>query len=160
MTTDTMAATGLSHAEHHHYHPTGIMRWLSSTNHKDIGLMYMIFGSIMFIVAGLLIMAVRAELLFPGLQVMQPEMYHQLVTLHGAIMVLAFVIPAATGFNNYLIPMMIGAPDMALPRLNNWGFWILTPAAILLLIPFFLQFFGIGDGAVAGGWTKIGRAHV
>jgi len=153
MTTDTMAATGLSHAEHHHYHPTGIMRWLSSTNHKDIGLMYMIFGSIMFIVAGLLIMAVRAELLFPGLQVMQPEMYHQLVTLHGAIMVLAFVIPAATGFNNYLIPMMIGAPDMALPRLNNWGFWILTPAAILLLIPFFLQFFGIGDGAVAGGWT-------
>lgn len=152
MTTVTTATASHEHGEHHG-HPTGIMRWLKTTNHKDIGLMYMVFATAMFFVGGLLILLVRTELLMPGLQFLNPSIYNQLVTLHGLIMVFAFIMPLTTGFNNYLIPMMIGASDMALPRLNNWGFWILPPAAILLLTPFFMQFFGVGDGAASNAWT-------
>jgi cytochrome c oxidase subunit 1 len=151
MTTATTATA--DHHDDHHGHPTGIKRWLMTTNHKDIGFMYLIFSGAMFFVAGLLALVFRAELAVPGLQFLNGSLFNQLVTLHGLIMVFAFIMPFTTGMNNYLIPMMIGASDMALPRLNNWGFWILPPAAVMLLIPFFLQFFGIGDGAAQNAWT-------
>ena len=148
----TSATTSVTHGEHHE-HPAGIMRWLTTTNHKDLGTLYLTFALVMFLVGGVMILLVRAELLLPGLQVLDPNLYNQLVTLHGLVMVFGAIMPAATGLNNYLIPLMIGAPDMALPRVNNWGFWILPPAAVMLLLPFFLAFFGVGDGAAAGGWT-------
>jgi len=148
----TVAIPGVAREAGHEY-PAGIVRWLTTTNHKDLGILYMSFGLIMFLVGGLFIMAVRAELLFPGLQLLSPSMYNQLFTLHALVMVFGAIMPFATGLNNYLIPMMIGAPDMALPRVNNWGFWILPLAAILLLIPFFLQFVGIGSGATGVGWV-------
>ncbi|HOX68540.1 MAG TPA: cytochrome c oxidase subunit 1 [Burkholderiaceae bacterium] len=138
---------------HDHYTPGGMLRWISTTNHKDIGLMYLIFGITMLVTGGLMILGVRAELFKPGLQLMQPEFFNQLITLHGLIMVFGFAMPVATGLANYMLPMTLGAPDMALPRLNNWGFWILPPAAILLVLPFFLGIFGIGPGAVDAGWT-------
>lgn len=147
-------ATVSTHDDHHdHGHPSGIKRWLFTTNHKDIGTMYMIFALIMFMVGGAMIMGVRAELFQPGMQLMQPEFFNQLIGVHALIMIFAALMPVATGMANWLIPMMIGAPDMALPRLNNWSFWLLPPAATLLVMPFILALFGIGTGAVATGWT-------
>ncbi len=138
---------------HDAHHPTGWMRWIETTNHKDIGIMYLIFAITMLLVGGSMILGVRAELFRPGLQLMQPEFFNQLITLHGLIMVFGFAMPAATGLANYMLPMILGAPDMALPRLNNWGFWILPPAAVMLVLPFFLGLAGVGPGAVDTGWT-------
>ncbi|MDD3519273.1 MAG: cytochrome c oxidase subunit I [Chromatiales bacterium] len=142
-----------AHEGHHHDQPTGLARWLFTTNHKEIGTMYLIFAFAMLFIGGGMILLVRAELFQPGLQIMQPEFYNQLITLHGLIMVFGVAMPAATGLANWMLPMMLGAPDMALPRLNNWGFWILPPAATLLVTPFFLGLAGIGTGAVDAGWT-------
>ncbi len=141
-----------AHDAHHDEHPRGISRWLFTTNHKDIGRLYIGFSVIMFLVGGVLAMLIRTELLRPTLMI-PPEIYNQIITVHGLVMVFAAVMPATTGLANYLIPMMIGAPDMALPRLNNWGFWLLPPAALLLVMPFFLMLFGIGNGAIDTGWT-------
>jgi len=143
----------IAHDEHHDQPPRGLARWLFTTNHKDIGLLYLIFGLTMFLVGGLLAMLIRVELFEPGLQILKPELYNQLITLHGLVMVFAALMPVTTGLANYLIPLMIGAPDMALPRLNNWGFWLLTPAALLLLAPFGLELMGIGNGPIDTGWT-------
>jgi cytochrome c oxidase subunit 1 len=141
-----------AHHDHHHQ-PSGWMRWISTTNHKDIGAMYLIFGITMLMIGGAMALAIRAELFKPGLQLMQPEFFNQLITLHGLIMVFGFAMPVATGLANYMLPLVLGAPDMALPRLNNWGFWILPPAALMLVMPFFLGLAGIGPGAVDTGWT-------
>jgi len=147
-------AHGVPQADSHSGHYSGgFVRWLETTNHKDIGIMYLIFGVVMLLVGGAMILTVRLELFQPGLQFVQPELFNQLITLHGLVMVFGFAMPAATGLANYMLPMMIGAPDMALPRLNNWGFWILPPAAIMLTLPFFLGLMGVGPGAADTGWT-------
>ena len=138
---------------HDAHYAGGFMRWIQTTNHKDIGIMYLIFAITMLLTGGAMILGVRAELFKPGLQLMQPEFFNQLITLHGLIMVFGFAMPAATGLANYMLPLVLGAPDMALPRLNNWGFWILPPAAVMLTLPFFLGIMGIGPGAVDTGWT-------
>ena len=136
------------HDHGHAHHPSGIMRWVKTTNHKDIGTLYLFFSLIMFFFAGSMAMVIRAELFEPGLQVVRPEMFNQLTTMHGLIMIFGVIMPAFTGFANWQIPMMIGAPDMAFPRMNNWSFWLLPVAAIFLVGSFFLP-----GGAVAGGWT-------
>ncbi|MBS1270320.1 MAG: cytochrome c oxidase subunit 1 [Gammaproteobacteria bacterium] len=141
-------AIATTHDEHHHDHPTGIMRWITTTNHKDIGTLYLVFSLIMFMVGGAMIMVVRAELFQPGLQLVNPHLFNQMTTVHALVMVFGAVMPGMVGFANWLIPMMIGAPDMALPRLNNWSFWILPFAATLLM----LSFLTVG-GAPAAGWT-------
>ncbi len=136
------------HAHDSHGHPTGIMRWVTSTNHKDIGTMYLWFSLTMFMFAGALAMGIRAELFQPGLQLIRPEVFNQLTTMHGLIMIFGAIMPAFVGFANWQVPLMIGAPDMAFPRLNNMSFWLMIPAAILLLSSFFVP-----GGAAAGGWT-------
>ena len=136
------------HEHGHDHHPSGIMRWITTTNHKDIGTLYLWFSMIMFFFAGSLALGVRAELFQPGLQFFQPAMFNQLTTMHGLIMVFGAIMPAFVGFANWQVPLMIGAPDMALPRMNNWSFWLLPVAAILLVSSFFVP-----GGAVAGGWT-------
>src|SRR5215475_9513436 len=140
----------LDHHGHddHAHHPSGIMRWITTTNHKDIGTLYLWFSGIMFLVGGVLALGIRAELFQPGLQVWNPEFFNQLTSMHGIIMVFGAIMPAFVGFANWQVPMMIGAPDMAFGRLNNWSFWLLPFAASLLVISFFVP-----GGATGAGWT-------
>ena len=102
----------------------------------------------MFFVGGVLAFGIRAELFQPGLQFWRPEFFNELTTMHGLIMVFGAIMPAFVGFANWQIPMMIGAPDMAFARMNNWSFWLLPPAATLLVTSFFVP-----GGAPAAGWT-------
>ncbi len=130
------------------HHPTGIKRWLFTTNHKDIGSMYLWFSFIMFLIGGAMAMVIRAELYQPGLQFVEPNFFNSMTTMHGLIMVFGAVMPSMVGLANWLIPMQIGAPDMALPRMNNWSFWILPFAFTLLLSSLFMD-----GGAPNFGWT-------
>src|ERR1035437_6412217 len=122
------AAPATAHA--HDHAPSGFMRWVSSTNHKDIGTLYLWFSLFMFFFAGALAMLIRAELFQPGLQFFQPAVFNQLTTMHGLIMIFGAIMPSLVGFANWQIPLMIGASDMAFPRLNNWSFWLLPAAGI------------------------------
>ncbi len=141
-------ATTASHDDLHAAPPRGLSRWLFTTNHKDIGTLYLLFSLLMFLVGGTMALVVRAELFQPGLQFVDPLFFNQMTTMHALIMIFGAVMPAFTGLANWLIPMMIGAPDMALPRMNNWSFWILPFAFTLLLSTLFME-----GGAPAGGWT-------
>ena len=133
---------------HHDEHPAGLMRWLTTTNHKDIGTLYLVFALTMLFVGGAMALVIRAELFQPGLQIVNPHFFNQMTTLHALVMIFGAVMPAFTGFANWQIPLMIGAPDMALPRLNNWSFWLLPFAFILLLSSLFVP-----GGGPSGGWT-------
>ena len=133
-------------------HPKGflqiIKRYITTTNHKDIGTMYLIFSFIMFLCAGSMAMIIRAELYLPGEHLVNPDFYNQMVTLHGLIMVFGAIMPAFTGLANWMIPLMIGAPDMAMPRMNNMSFWLL-PVAFSILLSTLLM----ADSAPNFGWT-------
>ncbi|MCK7598112.1 cytochrome c oxidase subunit I [Microbulbifer sp. CAU 1566] len=126
----------------------GFTRWLYTTNHKDIGSMYLWFSFAMFLLGGCMALVIRAELFQPGLQIVQPEFFNQMTTMHGLIMVFGAVMPAFVGLANWMVPMMIGAPDMALPRMNNWSFWILPFAFAMLASTLFME-----GGAPNFGWT-------
>ena len=145
-----MAHTASTHA-HDHHTPTGWRRWAYSTNHKDIGTMYLVYALVFGLIGGLMSMVMRAELQAPGMQVFGDGNYQQFnvfTTAHGLIMVFFMVMPALIGgFGNWMIPLMIGAPDMAFPRLNNMSFWLMIPSAMLL----------VGSALVG---NEIGTAHV
>ncbi|GGK85020.1 cytochrome c oxidase subunit I [Amphritea balenae] len=126
----------------------GITRWLYTTNHKDIGTLYLLFSLLMFFVGGCMALTIRAELFQPGLQLIVPEFFNQMTTMHGLIMVFGAVMPAFVGLANWMIPMMVGAPDMALPRMNNWSFWILPFAFSMMLSTLFMA-----GGGPNFGWT-------
>lgn len=144
-----MSAITTEHDQHAHDHkPSGIKRWLFTTNHKDIGTMYLVFALLMFFIGGGMAMIIRLELFQPGMQFVEPQFFNQMTTVHGLIMVFGAVMPAFTGLANWMIPMMIGAPDMALPRMNNWSFWILPFAFLILLMSLFMP-----GGGPDFGWT-------
>ena len=143
-----MSAVLDTHDHDHHGPAKGLMRWVYTTNHKDIGTLYLWFSFLMFLVGGCMAMDIRAELFQPGMQIVAPEFFNQMTTMHGLIMVFGAVMPAFVGLANWLVPMMIGAPDMALPRMNNLSFWILPFAFMLLLSTLLME-----GGAPNFGWT-------
>ena len=136
------------HDDHHHGPAKGIMRWVFTTNHKDIGTLYLWFSFMMFLLGGTFALVIRAELFQPGLQIVEPEFFNQMTTMHGLIMVFGAVMPAFVGLANWLVPMMIGAPDMALPRMNNYSFWILPFAFAMLASTLLME-----GGGPNFGWT-------
>ncbi|MFO1034431.1 MAG: cytochrome c oxidase subunit I [Hyphomicrobiales bacterium] len=162
-----------AHADHddHHADPTGWRRYVYSTNHKDIGTMYLWFSIMAGVIGGILSVLMRMELQEPGIQIFSglaqlvygtPEaaaldngkhMFNVFVTAHGLIMVFFMIMPAVIGgFGNWFVPLMIGAPDMAFPRMNNISFWLLVPALSLLVLSMFME----GPAGMYGagtGWT-------
>ena len=148
MSTTTLDHGHAGHDHHDDHHPHGWQRWLFATNHKDIGTLYLIFSFVMLLIGGVLALMLRTELFQPGLQFMQPEFFNQLTTMHGLIMVFGAIMPAFVGFANWLIPLQIGAADMAFARMNNFSFWLLPVAGSLLASSFFVP-----GGATAAGWT-------
>ena len=132
----------------HHAQPHGWRRWLLATNHKDIGTLYLLFSLTMLMVGGVLALMIRTELFQPGLQFFNPQLFNQLTTMHGLIMVFGAIMPAFVGFANWMVPLQIGASDMAFARMNNLSFWLLIPAAVMLVATFFVP-----GGAPASGWT-------
>ena len=121
---------------------------LTTTDHKQLGIMYIIMSFGFFFLGGLMALLIRAELFTPGLQFLSNEQYNQLFTMHGTVMLLLFSTPVVWGFANFVLPLQIGAPDVAFPRLNSFGFWITSAGGLVMLSGFLTP-----GGAADFGWT-------
>jgi len=163
-----MAAVQEAHDDHR---PHGWARWAYSTNHKDIGTMYLIFAICAGCIGAFLSIMMRAELMEPGIQIFPglasmvygvngdaaidagKSMYNMFTSVHALIMIFFMIMPAMIGgFGNWMVPIMIGAPDMAFPRMNNISFWLLVPAFLLLLLAMFMPS-AAGAWGPGGGWS-------
>jgi cytochrome c oxidase subunit I len=126
---------------------SAIVNWVTSTDHKLIGYMYLVTATIWFFIAGLMALAIRAELAVPGMQFISLEQYNQLFTMHGTIMLFLFATPLFVGFGNVIMPLQIGAPDVAFPRLNMLGYWLFFFGGLTVALGFLTP-----GGAAAFGW--------
>ena len=128
---------------------SGLYEWLTTTDHKKIGIMYLINSILFFLAGGILALVVRVELAQPGLQFMDEAFYNQAFTMHASFMLFLFIIPILAGFGNYVVPLQIGAPDMAFPRINALSLWLLPLGGALMASGFL-----VSGGAAASGWTE------
>jgi cytochrome c oxidase subunit 1 len=124
-----------------------LAHWLRTTDPKDIAILYLVTTFMFFLAGGLMALLMRAELARPGLQILSVEQYNQLFTMHGTIMLLLYATPVAFGFANYILPLQIGAPDVAFPRLNAFSYWLFLFGGIIVIAGFFTP-----DGAASAGW--------
>ena len=139
-------------AGHAHAAPrarSGILKYLLTTDHKLIGVMYLWLSFIFFALGGVFALLMRTQLAAPGLQVLRPDVYNQVMSMHGSFMIFFWTIPVMAGISNYVVPLQIGARDMAFPRVNAFSFWLLVPAGILMLVSMWLH-----GGSAAAGWTS------
>jgi len=125
-----------------------VVSWLTTTDHKVIGYLYLVTSFVFFLLAGVMAMVIRAELARPGLQIVSREQYNQLFTMHGTVMLLLFATPLFVGFTNVIMPLQIGSPDVAFPRLNMFSYWLFLFGGLIV----FLSFITPG-GAASFGWT-------
>ncbi len=128
--------------------PEGLVGWLSTTDHKRIGVLYMATSFVFFLVGGALALLMRTELARPGIQVVSESTYNQLFTMHGSIMMFLFAVPMAIGLANYLVPLQLGAPDMAFPRVNALSYWLFVGGGLIMVSGFLTS-----QGAANFGWT-------
>jgi cytochrome c oxidase subunit 1 len=141
-----MATTALTPASEG-YHRSWVIEWLTTVDHKKIGILYIVNSFAFFFAAGILAIVMRSELAVPGLQFLDERTFNQAFTMHGTIMIFLFVVPILSGLANYIVPLQLGAPDMAFPRINALSFWFLPLGGILIFSGYL---FG---GAAAEGWT-------
>src|SRR3989475_4781946 len=127
---------------------TGILGWITTTDHKKIGVLSLVTTFFFFLTGGLLALTIRTQLATPDTQLLSPQAYNEAFTMHGTTMVFLFVVPVWTGFANYIIPLQLGARDMAFPRLNALSYWLLLAGGIILY-----SAFAMGQ-LPAAGWTS------
>src|ERR671931_266587 len=128
---------------------TRLLAWLTTTDHKKIGILYFYNSFAVFAIAGIFALLMRTDLARPGMQLLSVHAYNQVFTLHGTLMIFLFIFPMLAGFGNYVVPLQIGALDMAFPRVNALSFWLLPVSALTILSGFFVK-----GGAAASGWTN------
>src|ERR671930_933175 len=126
-----------------------LLAWLTTTDHKKIGILYFYNSFAVFAIAGIFALLMRTELARPGMQLLSVHAYNQVFTLHGTLMIFLVIFPMLAGFGNYVVPLQIGALDMAFPRVNALSFWLLPVSALTILSGFFAK-----GGAAAAGWTN------
>src|ERR687893_1215059 len=125
----------------------GIYEWLTTTDHKKIGILYGVTAFLFFLAGGVLALGIRTELAMPGIQMLDAGVYNQVFTMHGTTMIFLFVMPMFSAFANYIVPLQIGAADMAFPRINALSFWMIPLGGLLLFSGYAL------GGAANAGWT-------
>lgn len=144
-----MATEAIARPAHEAHARNAVLDWLLTTDHKKIGIMYLIFTLSFFVVGGILALLVRTQLAWHNTGFLTQEKYNQFFTMHASTMLFLFVIPVGAGFGNYLLPLMIGAKDMAYPRINAFSLWLIPLAAVILFSSFFVD-----GGSAAAGWTE------
>jgi cytochrome c oxidase subunit 1 len=134
----------------HGRRPSGVhvVRLLTTTDHKTIGKLYLVTSFAWFLSGGILALVMRSELAFPGQQIVDDELYNQLFTMHGTIMLLLFATPLFFGFANIIVPIQIGAPDVAFPRLNMMSYWLYLFGGLIVAVGLLTPL-----GAADWGWT-------
>src|SRR5918992_5082768 len=134
--------------EAHHEEPAGIVDYLTTVDHKKIGILYIFTAFAIFLAGGLLALLVRVELAEPGLQAIGENTYNQVFSMHGTLMIFLFAAQVTTGLANYLVPLQIGAADVAFPQANAMSYWLYLFGALIVLSSFF-----VAGGPAAVAWT-------
>jgi cytochrome c oxidase subunit I len=135
--------------EAHHEEPAGIVEYLTTVDHKKIGILYIFTSFAIFLAGGVLSLVVRWELARPGLQVLGENTYNQVFTMHGTLMIFLFAAQVSTGLANYMVPLQIGAADVAFPRANAMSYWLYLFGSLIVLSSFF-----VSGGPAAVAWTE------
>ena len=144
-----MATGAIARPAHEAREYSGLLAWLLTTDHKKIGIMYLVFTILFLFTGGVLALLVRTQLIWSDTKILSQDEYNQFFTMHASTMLFLFVIPVGAGFGNYFVPLMIGAKDMAYPRINALSLWLIPLAAVIMFSSFFVE-----GGSAQAGWTS------